>query len=525
MSTHAKTAAADTSQPGKKQPGRNQLNKNETDGVPPNLAKTGIPGLDSVLSGGLTRSRLYLLEGLAGSGKTTLALQFLMEGARRGEPVLYVTLSETEEELHSVAASHGWSLDGITIRDLGPTEENLLPDGQYTMFHPSEVELGPTMKALLDDVERIRPRRAAFDSLSELRLLAGNSLRFRRQILALKQFLSGRDCTLLLLDDMLSDANDHQVQSIAHGVIRMEQLSPEYGAERRRLRVVKYRGVQYRGGFHDFAIRRGGLQVFSRLVAAEHREVSRQRRLVSGIAPLDALLGGGLESGTSTLIVGAAGTGKSTLASQFCAAAAERGEHAAMFIFDEGKETLLTRADGLGVPLRRELASGRVSIQQVDPAELSPGEFVDAIRRSVEVDHAAVVVIDSLNGYLHAMPGERFLAIQLHELLMYLNQQGVATLLIGAHHGMIGMNMATPVDASYLADAVILLRYFETRGEVRQAISVVKKRGSEHERTIREFTLSKGRINIGEPLREFRGVLTGVPVLEVSPKDGNKDAT
>lgn len=484
-------------------------------------AAIGIPGLDDVLSGGLTRSRMYLIEGLAGSGKTTLAMQFLMEGARLGEPVLYVTLSETEEELRGVAASHGWSLEGITVRVSGPSEEHLQPDQQYTMFHPSEVELGDTMKSIFADVERLRPRRAAFDSLSELRLLAGNSLRFRRQILALKQFLSGRDCTVLLLDDLVHSDLDHQVQSIAHGVINLEHLNPEYGAERRRIRVIKYRGVKFRGGYHDFSIRRGGLEVFARLVAAEHREPVPQRRLISGINQLDTLLGGGLESGTSTLIVGAAGTGKSTLASQFCAAAAERGEHAAMFIFDENRETLLTRADGLNIPLRREIETGRVAIQQVDPAELSPGEFADAIRRAVEIDKASVIVIDSLNGYLNAMPGERFLAIQLHEMLMYLNQQGVATLLIGAHQGLIGANMTTPVDASYLADAVILIRYFESKGEVRQAISVVKKRGGEHERTIREFSLSSGQIKIGNPLREFRGVLTGVPVIE-SSTEGSK---
>jgi circadian clock protein KaiC len=347
-------------------------------------------------------------------------------------------------------------------------------------------------------------------------------LRFRRQILALKQYLSGRDCTVLLLDDRASAESDHQVQSIAHGVMHLEQMNPEYGAERRRLRVIKYRGVKFRGGYHDFCIRRGGLEVFSRLVAAEHRESASSRRLVSGIAELDCLLGGGLESGSSTLIVGSAGTGKSTLASQFCAAAGERGEHAAMFIFDENRETLLSRADGLGVPLRRQVEAGRICIQQVDPAELCPGEFADGIRRAVEINQASVVVIDSLNGYLNAMPGERFLAIQLHELLMYLNQQGVATLLMGAHQGLIGTNMVTPVDASYLADAVLLLRYFEAQGEVRQAISVVKKRGGDHERTIREFSLSTGRISIGRPLREFRGVLTGVPVLEGSAEDGKR---
>jgi circadian clock protein KaiC len=483
------------------------------------VACTGISGLDNILSGGLVRNRLYLLEGLAGSGKTTLAMQFLLEGARRGETVLYVTLSETEEEIRDVADSHGWSLDGITIRDFGPTEAALRPDDQYTMFHPSEVELGSTMRAILADVEALRPSRAAFDSLSELRLLAGNSLRFRRQILALKQFLIGRNCTVLLLDDMSAEDLDRQVQSIAHGVIGLEQLHPEYGAERRRMRVIKYRGVKFRGGFHDFSIRRGGVQVFSRLVAADHREPTRPRRLRSGIVELDTLLGGGLESGTSTLIVGAAGTGKSTLASQFSAAAAARGEKAALFIFDEGRETLLTRADGLKVPIREHVNAGNITVQQIDPAELSPGELCDAIQRAVETQKVSVVVIDSLNGYLNAMPGERFLAVQLHELLMYLNQQGVATLLIGAHQGLIGSNMVTPVDASYLADAVILLRYFESKGEVRQAISVVKKRGGEHERTIREFSLSSKGITIGRPLREFRGVLTGVPVLEAQSKD------
>jgi circadian clock protein KaiC len=488
-------------------------------------AQTGTAGLDEVLSGGLTRNRLYLVEGFAGTGKTTLAMQFLMEGVRRGEPVMYVTLSETEEEIQSVAASHGWSLDGITIRDFGPSKENLFPDEQYTMFHPSEVELGETMKAILTDVEQLKPRLAVFDSLSELRLLAGNPLRFRRQILALKQFLVGRECTVLLLDDMVTADLDHQVRSIAHGVVHLEQLSPEYGADRRRLRVIKYRGVKFRGGFHDFAIRRGGLQVYSRLVAAEHREKVPLKRLVSGVAELDVLLGGGLECGTSTLIVGAAGTGKSTLATQFCAAAAERGETAAMFIFDENREILLTRADGMGIPLRRHVESGRVSIQQIDPAELSPGELSDAIRRAVEVSRASVVVIDSLNGYLNAMPGERFLAIQLHEQLMYLNQQGVATLLIGAHQGLIGSAMVTPIDASYLADAVILIRYFENQGEVRQAISVMKKRGGGHERTIRQFTMTSDGIAIGKPLREFRGVLTGVPVLERLPTDTEKGLT
>jgi circadian clock protein KaiC len=478
-------------------------------------AATGIEGLDDVLCGGLTRDRTYLIEGVPGSGKTTLALQFMIEGARRGEPVLYVTLSETEEELREAAASHGWTLEGITIRELVASEISLRAEDQYTMFHPSEVELSETTKTLLEDVERIKPARLVFDSLSELRLLAGTPLRYRRQILALKQFFGGRSCTVLLLDDLTSTDRDLQVQSIAHGVLRLEQLHPEYGSERRRLIVLKYRGVSYRGGYHDYVIRRGGISVFPRLIASEHRQSTLQEQLPSGIAELDALLGGGIERGTSTLVVGGAGTGKSSLAAQFVASAAGRGQSAAFFIFDESLTTLLTRTDGLGIDLRRHVESGRVTVQPVDPAELSPGEFAHVIRQSVDRCHASVVVIDSLNGYLNAMPEERFLIIQMHELLSYLGQMGVATIMTGAHQGLIGP-MNTPVDASYLADAVILIRYFEAAGEVRQAISVVKKRGGAHERTIREFRLESGRISIGEPLRKFRGILTGVPSYEES---------
>jgi circadian clock protein KaiC len=481
---------------------------------PDGFASSGVPGLDDVLVGGFTPRRLYLVEGVPGSGKTTLALQFLMDGAQRNEPVLYVTLSESEEEIQAVARSHGWSLAGISIREVVASEKTLSSDEQYTMFHPSEVELSETTKTILADVERIKPRRVVFDSLSELRLLSGSPLRYRRQILALKQFFASRDCTVLLLDDLTATDRDLQVQSISHGVIFLEQTNPDYGADRRRLRVVKFRGRGFRGGYHDYLIRHGGIQVFPRLVAAEHRRDIAHQKLQSDIPELDTLLGGGLERGTSTLIVGAAGTGKSTIAAQFAAAAAARGQHASLFIFDESFDTLLTRTSGLGIPLQKHVLSGHVSIQPVDPAELSPGEFVDRIRRAVEDDHASVVVIDSLNGYLNAMPGERFLAIQLHELLMYLGHRGVATILIGAHQGLIGSTMNTPVDASYLADAVILLRYFEARGEVRQAISVVKKRGSEHERTIREFRMTRGRLEIGEPLRDFRGILSGTPVYE-----------
>ncbi len=446
------------------------------DPAPEPRATTGIDGFDDILGGGFTPQRLYLLEGVPGSGKTTLALQFLLEGVRRGEPVLYVTLSETEAELRGVAASHGWSLDGITIRELVPSEDSLRPDDQYTMFHPSEVELSETTRTILAEVEQLKPARVVFDSFSELRLLAGNPLRYRRQILALKQFFSGRSCTVLMLDDLTSANHDLQVQSIAHGVVRLEQLNPEYGSERRRLIVLKFRGARFRGGYHDYVIHRGGIEVFPRLVAVEHRLAATMEKLASGIAEMDILLGGGIERGTSTLIVGAAGTGKSSLATQFVAAAAARGQRSALFIFDESTNTLLTRSAGLGMDLQPYLADGRVTVQQVDPAELSPGEFVHAIRRAVERQGVSIVMIDSLNGYLNAMPGERFLIIQLHELLTYLGHAGIATLLIGAHQGLVGGQMIAPVDASYLADTVILIRYYETRGEVHQAISVVKKR-------------------------------------------------
>jgi circadian clock protein KaiC len=412
-----------------------------------------------------------------------------------------------------VARSHGWDLAGIQVNEMLPTSEALEPDEQYTMFHPSEVELSETTLRILADVEQLKPTRVVFDSLSELRLLAGTSLRYRRQILALKQFFAGRRCTVLLLDDMTAVEHDLQVQSIAHAVVRLEQHNSDYGATRRRLIVSKYRGQAYRDGYHDYKIVRGGLQVFPRLVAAEqHAPALRQTRIPSGLPKLDALLGGGIERGTSTLLVGAPGTGKSTLAVQFALAAVGRGECAALFIFDESVATLATRSAGMGMALEPHLQSGLLHVRQVDPAELSPGEFVHAIREQVTRRSTSVVVIDSLNGYLNAMPDERFLIAQLHELLSYLGHAGVATLLVGAHHGVIGTQMQAPVDASYLADAVVMLRYFELDGEVRQAISVVKKRGGAHERTIRSFALSEDGIGIGEPLRNFRGILTGVPV-------------
>jgi circadian clock protein KaiC len=477
-------------------------------------ALTGIAGLDDVLGGGLTADQLYLIEGVPGTGKTTLALQFLIAGAERGESVLHVTLSETVQELHAIAASHGLSLDGVAIHQVLPSGDTLDAADDYTVFHPAEVELTEATERILEQVEARRPTRLVLDSLSEIRLLAGSALRYRRQVLAFKQYFNGRGCTVLMLDDRTSRDHDLQVQSIAHGVILLDQFNPDYGSDRRRLVVCKFRGAQFRGGYHDFRIRRGGLEVFPRLVAAEHRQTLPLVRFESANNELDRLLGGGIDRGTSTLFVGAAGTGKSSLAAQFVAAAAARGELGQMFIFDESVATLLERCDGLGIDLRKHVESGCVRIDPIDPAELSPGEFSSAVRHAVEVDGATILVIDSLNGYLNAMPGERFLNIQLHEILAYLGQKGVATVLVSAHQGLVGGPMQSVVDATYLADTVILLRYFEAHGEIRQAISVMKRRGGAHERTIREYRLDPGRISIGEPLNQFRGVLTGVPIYE-----------
>jgi len=497
---------------------------------PPALARlaTGNDGLDSILEGGFPANRLYLVEGDPGTGKTTLALKFLLEGVAAGEPVLYVTLSETKEELISVADSHGWSLDGVNIYELIPSEESLKTETQYTIFHPSEVELGETTSAVLEEVERIKPRRVVFDSLSEMRLLARDPLRYRRQILGLKQYFSGRQCTVVLLDDRTSTLGDLQVQSIAHGVLELEHMALEYGAERRRLRVVKLRGSRYRGGYHDFNIETSGIAVYPRLIAAEHRVEFTREAVTSGVREMDALLGGGLDRGTSTLILGPAGSGKSSIAAQFVAAAAERGEHAASFLFDEGRDTYLSRAAGLGKDMREQVEAGQLSVQQVDPAELSPGEFAHRVRSSVVHDGARIVVIDSLNGYLQSMPDERFLTVQMHELLTYLNQQGVVTILVMAQHGFMGSNMNSPVDVSYLADAVLMLRFFEAAGAVRRAISVVKKRTGFHENTIREMRLSSEGVTVGDPLSDFQGVLTGIPVYSKSLasllKEGDADA-
>jgi circadian clock protein KaiC len=471
---------------------------------------TGIEGLDDILQGGFPANRIYLIEGEPGAGKTTLALQFLMEGVRLGEAGLYVTLSETQEELEASARSHGWTLDGINIHELVPTQDTLKPESQYTIFHPSEIELSETTSAVLEEVERTNPKRVVFDSLSEMRLLAHDALRYRRQVLALKQYFIGRQCTVLLLDDKTSNANDLQLQSIVHGVVSLEHLTLEYGAERRRLRVIKLRGSRYRGGYHDFNIETGGVAVFPRLVAAEHREEFAKGNATSDVPELDSLLGGGLARGSSTLVIGPAGSGKSTLSTQFAAASAARGEKAAVFIFDEIIDTYIGRAAGIGTDIQSYIDDNLITLQQVDPGELAPGEFADKVLRTVDRDGARLVVIDSLNGYLHAMPEERFLTIQMHELLTFLNQRGVVTLLVLAQHGFLGA-MGTPVDVSYLADTVLMLRYFEAEGAVHRAVSVIKKRSGAHEKTIRELEITSEGIRVGEPLTRFRGVLTGVP--------------
>lgn len=488
-------------------------------------SRTGIPGLDDILGGGFSRNRLYLIDGDPGSGKTTLALQYLLEGLREGEKGLYVTLSETREELASVARSHQWSLDHIEIVELAASEKDLISDSQLTMYHPSEVELNETTKAVLDAVQRSNPTRIVFDSLSELRLLAQNSLRYRRQILALKQFFAGRSCTVLLLDDRTSEGSDTQLQSIAHGVITLEQLAPVYGAERRRVRIMKFRGAKYRGGYHDFTIQTGGIVVFPRLVAAEHRSDFTRSRIESGVTALDTLLGGGPDRGTSTLLLGPAGAGKSTIAVQYAVSAAARGEHAVIFAFDESADTLEARTASLGIKFVQGKEAGQVKLQQIDPAEVSPGEFAQLVRDAVDHDHARVVVIDSLNGYINAMPEERFLTAQLHELLTYLGRQGVTTLMVVAQHGIMGAGMFSPVDASYLADSVILLRYFETAGKLKKAISVLKKRSGPHEESIRELHFDSRGIHLSEPLSHFQGILTGVPTLMLPPATGGQPST
>lgn len=473
-------------------------------------ASTGVDGLDDILAGGFARDRVFLLEGSPGCGKTTAALAFLIEGASRGEACLYVTLSETEEELRATARTHGWELPGIDIFELVPPESLLDAQQQQSLLYSSDLELGETTRLIFERVEQAKPKRVVIDSLSEIRLLAQGSLRYRRQVLALKHYFAKHGATVLLLDDLTAEASDKTVHSVAHGVIRLEELAPEYGAERRRVRVIKYRGRKYRGGYHDFTIKTGGLEVYPRLVAAEHKTEFDRAPQSSGVERLDELLGGGIERGSSTLILGPAGTGKSLLSVNFALAAVNRGERAALFVFDEEIGLLTSRAKAMGIDLEAMADAGQLLIEQVDAAELSPGEFTAKVRHCVSAREIRTVVIDSLNGYQAAMPEERYLLLHIHELLQFLNRQGASTFLTVAQHGLIG-DMKAPVDVTYLADTVVLLRYFEARGEVRRAVSVIMKRAGPHEKTIRELDIDARGITLGPPLSEFQGVLRGVP--------------
>jgi circadian clock protein KaiC len=473
-------------------------------------AATGIAGLDDILAGGLARDRLFLFEGSPGTGKTTAALSFLRAGAAAGERALYITLSETEAELRASAASHGWSLEGIQVFELAPPESLLDEKQQQSLLYSSDLELGETTRVILQAVEAAKPHRVVIDSLSEIRLLAQGSLRYRRQVLALKHYFAKHGATVLLLDDLTAESQDKTVHSVAHGVVRLEELAPEYGAERRRVRVVKYRGRRFRGGFHDFTIKTGGLEVYPRLISGEHRTDFVRAPLPSRVPGLDELLGGGVERGSSCLILGPAGTGKSLLTVNFIASAVARGEKAALFAFDEETGLLINRTRALGIDLQALVDSGSLIIQQVDAAELSPGEFTAHVRDCVQKHGIRTVVIDSLNGYQAAMPQEHYLLLHMHELLQFLNRQGATTFLTVAQHGLVG-DMKAPVDVTYLADTVLLLRYFEAAGEVRRAISVIKKRAGQHEKTIREYSIGPDGLNVGPPLTDFQGVLRGVP--------------
>jgi circadian clock protein KaiC len=490
-----------------------------------NKVSVGVSGLDDVLAGGLRRRRVYLVEGSPGTGKTTIATQFLLEGARQGEKGLYITLSETEDELRETATSHGWQIDeNIEIFELVPPENLLDEDQQQSLLYSSDLELGETTKRIFEVVEAVKPQRVVLDSLSEIRLLAQSSLRYRRQILALKHYFSQHDATIMLLDDLTTDTLDKTVHSVAHGVVRLEELAPTYGPERRRLRVLKYRGQKFRGGYHDFIIDTGGVQVFPRLVSSEHKGSFTREVIKSRSRELDSLLGGGISRGSSTLVLGPAGTGKSLLSISFAIAEIERGEKAALFIFDEELGLLTERALGLGIDLAKMQESGDLILEQVDAAEVAPGEFAHRVRSCVQETGARTVVIDSLNGYQAAMPEEKQLILHMHELLQFLNRQGVNTFLTVAQHGLVG-DMRAPVDVTYLADTVILLRYFEAAGRVRRAISVIKKRTSAHEDTIREYCIGgTAGFSLGEPLSNFQGVLRGVPELIGAARDPGFEA-
>lgn len=484
----------------------------------PGRVSTGIKGLDGILRGGLPENRLYLIEGQPGTGKTTMGLQFLLQGEARGEKGLYITVSESRDELIAVGKSHGWDLENLAIQDLTVANDALAKDSHYTVFHPVEVELDETTKMIVEEIERVNPARVVFDSLADLRMLTSDSLRFRRQIYALKKFFTKKHCTVMLLDDFAESTANRQLDSIAHGVINLEYVPPEYGKQRHSLRVMKMRGVKFQSGTHDFNIETGGIIVFPRLAAPEEPKNGYQAGILESSSPeMEALLGG-LDYGTSTIITGPAGVGKSTFALMYAYNAAENGERAAAYIFDENIETIYKRMSALGLDLKKHVDAGRIELRKINLAELTPGELSYMISQEVEQYNTRVVIVDSVNGYLMTTPQERFLTRQFHELLGYLNRQGVVSLLIVGQYGLIG-TMQTPVDMSYLADTVVLMRYFEADGEVRQAMSVLKKRTALHERTIREFRIGHGGITLGEPLSDFRGVLTGVPIYQGKSKD------
>lgn len=480
----------------------------------PRRIETGVSGLDDILSGGFPVGHMYLIEGDPGTGKTTLAMQFILAGVNRGGKCIYITLSESRDELESSARSHGWDPNDLPIAEFVPAEASLHPEEQYTIFRPSEVELSDTIQKLTQLIDEGKPDRVVIDSLAELRLLAADPMRYRRQLLALKHFFAGRECTVLLLDDRTAEGSDTQLQSIAHGVVRLEKMHRSYGITRRQLEVVKLRGSAFREGFHDYNILRGGLCVYPRLVAQEHLDPFAGDRISSDMPGLDQMFGGGINRGSSSLLIGPSGCGKSTLSMAYAYASAQRGERAIVYVFDEVLRTAQDRLESIGMRVRAQIAKGTLRMVQVDPAALSPGEFAAQIRTDIETNDTRVVVIDSLNGYLTSMPGERDLNVHLHELIAYLNQKGVATFLIYTQHGLVGA-MQTEVDISYLSDTVVLLRYFETSGSLRKLVSVVKQRVGHHEDTLRELKITSGGIEIGEPLSSFRGVMTGVPELEV----------
>ena len=479
----------------------------------PARTTTGVPGLDDILHGGLPSGQMYLVEGDPGTGKTTIALQFIIEGARLGERTLYVTLSESKAELEAAAASHGWSLEGVEMVEFVPEEAALSAEDSYTVFHPNEVELASTIKKLIEEIERVKAVRVVLDSLSEFRLLAVEPVKYRRQLLALKRYFAGRGMTTLLLDDKSGESLDVQLQSIAHGVLRLQKNPRSYGITRRQVEVLKIRGSGFREGLHDYSIGAGGLFVYPRLVAAEHTSDFKEEYLPGGLDALDAMFGGGVARGSSTLVIGPTGVGKSSIILQFAIAATQRGERTVIYLFDESTRTARIRGESLGLQVNEQVEAGHLVMKQVDPAELSPGEFIAEVRRAVVEDGARVIVLDSLNGFIHAMTGESDLALQLHELLTFLGARGVATFLVLTQHGFVG-DVRTQVDISYLADNVLLMRYFEVKGAVRRAFSVMKKRVGEHETAIRELSLGASGIRIGEPLIRFRGIMSGAPKTE-----------